>query len=519
MAAALSLLLIGCKGEPAPTGAALWRRQVLYLLITDRFQNGKTSNDGQGRSDCLDPTDPYLYHGGDLEGVRQRLGYLQELGVTTLWTSPLYKQVGPHTFASVECSYHGYFPDFANPNDGAIEPKLGDEADLDLLLGDLAKKDMRLLFDMIVNHAGFDARVTQTNPDWFHPYPACEQGNLETMCLFGLPDFAQEKPEVATYLTDLSARWVRRFPIGGIRLDTTRLVPIDYLSQNWLPAMRQARDPMFVLGEVYDDQSIDTYNTYLSAGFDSVFNFVLQRSFVSSFGQGQSVDAVATSVEKTLSTLGLERALLVVNFLDNHDLTRLMSNGGSDTPDQQAMRYRLGLTALMTLPGTPQLYYGDEVGALGAYPQNRADMPAWAFAAGSRGGSHPGFLPGADATFQHTTRLVSLRRSHPALFEGYYSELWRQNGGSNPNVYAFFRGSGKDRIVVVINNSLAASGRLAIPLQINPVLKPEDKAALGDGARFVELLGSGAPASVSVANGSFVIDLPALAAGVYQLGR
>lgn len=196
-----------------------------------------------------------------------------------------------------------------------------------------------------------------------------------------------------------------------------------------------------------------------------------------------------------------------------------MSTGASAPPAEQALRYRLALTVLMTLPGIPQLYYGDEVGALGAYPQNRADMPAWAFAAGSRGGAHPGFLPEADVTFQHTARLVSLRRSHPALYEGYYAELWRQNGDSNPNVYAFFRASGKDRIVVVINNSPAASGRLSIPLQINPVIKPEDKADLADGARFVELLGRGAPAAIAVTGGSFVIDVPGLTAGVYQLER
>ena len=121
----------GDPGEPEPPDPpdppgdrpVDWRRQVLYLVMPDRFVNGDTQNDELGVPGCFDPSSPVRYHGGDLAGLEGRLDYLEELGVTALWTTPVYAQTTGRK--DRPCPYHGYWADFAVPDDGRVEPRLG----------------------------------------------------------------------------------------------------------------------------------------------------------------------------------------------------------------------------------------------------------------------------------------------------------------------------------------------------------------------------------------------------------
>jgi alpha-amylase len=135
-----------------------WKREVIYLVLPDRFQNGDLGNDALGQPDCTDPTNPKLFHGGDLRGLRERIPYLRDLGVTAVWITPLYAQVPRKDGA---CGYHGYWADLGEPDDGAMEPKLGTPDDVSALVDDLHASGMKLIVDLVVNHAGRGARIAQ----------------------------------------------------------------------------------------------------------------------------------------------------------------------------------------------------------------------------------------------------------------------------------------------------------------------------------------------------------------------
>src|SRR5262249_22122272 len=149
---------------------------------------------------------------------RAHVDYLRELGVFALWITPVYRQV-PGL-----CSHHGYWADFTDPDDGALEPAFGTARELEGLADDLHAQGMRLVLDMIVNHSGRGARITRQHPDWFHDPATCKTLGPDPLvtCPVGghpLPDFAQEKPEVAAYLTAESTGWLTRFALDGVRMD------------------------------------------------------------------------------------------------------------------------------------------------------------------------------------------------------------------------------------------------------------------------------------------------------------
>jgi glycosidase len=474
-----------------------WRQQVIYLALVDRFFNGSSANDGNGLAGCLDANDPQKFHGGDFVGVTQKLPYLSELGATALWITPANLQAaGPVG----RCGYHGYWADFTEPDDGAIEPRFGSAAELTALIEALHTRGMRFILDMVVNHAGDGARLPSQKAAWFHDPATCSSlGDPAVYCPYrnGVHDFAQENAEAAAYLDAFSAGWAQRFVLDGIRMDTAKYVPIPYFRDHWAPAVRAVR-PLFLIAEVFSESTTEL-TPYLDGGFDSAFNFPLRRALIDAFAKGGSVDAVAAVIADEQQRFGA-RALDLVNLLDNHDTMRFASEPGSLPDDELQKRLRLGLIALFTLPGIPQIYTGDELGILGANdPDNRRDMPSWAWADADRAGAHAGALPDARGTFAMVKRLTALRTSSSALSDGAYQELWRQNGGDN--LYVFSRGGA---ILAAFNNEGATVSK-AVPVT-----------QLGDGTIVDDRALVGAPTSLAISDGKLRLALPARTAGVYQ---
>jgi glycosidase len=485
----------------AAAAPATWRQQVLYLVIPDRFRNGDAANDDA--THCHDLTAPKQFHGGDLAGLRQGLGYIAELGATTIWITPPNKQAGP---AGTACGYHGYWIDYTDPSDGALEPELGTEADLIGLSDDLHARGMRLVLDMVVNHAGDTSRIPHEHPDWFHARDTCASlGASQVYCpLDAHPDFAQEKPEVATYLSTLEARAVTTYRLDGIRMDTAKHVPAAYFHDSFFPAVRAARDGLFVVAEIFDQASTAQFPAYLDAGFDSAFHYPLYAALVDAIGHGGSTDRIAQAIAEGITRLGPDRALDLVLFADNHDVPRFANIPGLGvTEDDIRRRYLLAFDLIFTLPGIPQLYYGDELGMYGAGdPDNRRDLPAWA----ETDPMQPHANVAIGGVYARIQQLSMLRRSVPALADGAYRELWRQNGAANPNVLAFSRGSGDGARIVVANNGAQHTGAMQIPLH-----------DVADGTVLVDELGDGAPTHITVAGGKLAIDLPARSAAIYRV--
>ena len=181
-------------------------------------------------------------------------------------------------------------------------------------------------------------------------------------------------------------------------------------------------------------------------------------------------------------------------------------------------QYRLALTALFTLPGIPQLYYGSELGLYGGGdPDNRRDMPAWAWESSGRSQPRPGqalLIP--QLTFSDVQKLIRIRHENSALYRGYYAEMWRHNGDPQPNVYAFFRSDGGSRVITALNNGDFPSGSLSMPIMGNGGIAAQDRVALGDGTVLVDILDAGAPSPLTVSDGHVTLNLPAKIAGIYR---
>lgn len=501
----------------APTFAADWRNQVIYLVIPDRFFNGDTSNDRAGSPNCFDPAAPRKFQGGDFKGLASKLPYLKDLGVTAIWTTPAYKQVAQ--LADGSCGYHGYWADFTDPDEQAVEPALGTRRDLRRLVRSAQRSGMRFVFDMVANHAGYDARITKSRPDWFHKDPECRNaGPPDIFCpLFGLPDFASEKPEVAIYLAGITKGWATQYPIDGIRMDTARHMPVDYWRTSWIPQIRAARPGIFLLGEVFLEDSANSLKPFLDAGFDSLFNFPLRQALVQSFGKGATVDRIANRMQEDLSILGLDRMLDLTTLLDNHDTPRFVNEPGvAVSEDEIRRRYHMALAALFTLPGIPQLYYGNELGMYGGGdPDNRRMMPSWAWDAAGRTGTHTGQAPpDSQRTFELTRQLIALRKAERALSHGYYAEMWRHNGDPSPNVYAYLRASGDSRLIIMFNNGALESGMIRIAIAANTGIQESDRNALA--GRTLRLAAGEGPAEIRVDSGFIPVNLPAKSFAIYR---
>ncbi len=494
-----------------PSNAAAWQRSTIYFAMIDRFHNGDETNDGA--APCFDPTNPRRYHGGDLDGLRLRLDYLEELGVDTIWITPVQKQ--QTEVRGLSCAYHGYWADLAVPDDEAIEPRVGGAAALTALIDAMHARKMRLIVDLVVNHAGHYARVVSSHPEWFHARAGCEAlGDPEQTCpLSSLPDFAQEKPEVAAYLDDLSARFTARFAFDGIRMDTVKHVPATYFRDGWVPAVRAVRPSLYLLGELFDEDWTK-YRRYLESGFDGLFHFPLRSALVRTFAKRGSLNDVALVVERTLTELGQARARLMSTFIDNHDLPRFPNEMPADMlAAERRDRQRLALAVLFTAPGIPKLNFGDELGVVGGNdPENRADFPAWAFEKATRATESAATLPDPAGTFELVRRLSTLRRDVTALHAGDYYELWRPGGGSN--TWAFVRAVAPDsEAIVVFHLADTPLASLSIPLATNPRLPPWVKARLADGTALVERLPIGGKATLT--GGRLSLTMPARSATVF----
>jgi glycosidase len=510
--------VLDAANDAAPSGNAadpnVWRPQVIYLAMTDRFFDGDTSNDAAGQAGCFDQANAALFHGGDLAGLRQKIPYLRDLGVTAVWITPLYAQTPLRNGA---CGYHGYWADYTSPDDGAIEPKMGTVADATALVNDLHAAGMKLVLDMVVNHSGRNARIVTQQPTWFHDAATCASlGDTKIYCpLNGLPDFAQENATVAAYLSALSRAWIDRVKPDGVRMDTAQHVPASYFASSWFPAVRASRGDLFTVAEIFNEGAYSDFLPELDAGFDSAFDYPLYAALVSAIAGGGSLDLIADKTASAIATWGLARAQMKTSFIDNHDVPRFLTSAPAGTATNELVaRYGLALATLFTLPGIPQLYYGDELGMVGATTDNRRDMPSWAWDAASRAMTHAGYVPNSQTTYALTQSLIAIRTQNAALSSGGYKELWRPNGGEN--LYAFHRSAGTSRILVVLHNDAGSPPAAALPFATVGGIAQSDRDAWPDGTVLEDLLHAGAPATLTVTAGKIPIAPIGKVAGIYR---
>ena len=451
---------------------------VMYLIMPDRFANGDPTNDEpSGFPGSHDREKPRVYHGGDLRGVREHLPYLQDLGVTTIWLTPVLKN-------GATADYHGY----GAVDLYSVDPHLGSVQDYRDLVDAAHKQHMKVFFDVVPNHVGpLHPWVKDPPlPEWFHgtaaqhldshspvqgefygqpekrangndlfetledPHaPAQFRKNLTEGWFFGiLPDLNTENPTVAQYLIQNSIWWAEMSGLDGYRIDTFPYVSRAFWSQ-WHMALRRIYPRLSTIGEVFHpDPAVTSFYAGGRRGWDGIdtqlttlFDFPLYFTLRDVLLKG----APAGRIPNTLRQDSLyPHPEYLLPFLANHDTTRFAGVAGA-TP----AKLKLAFGLILTLRGIPQIYYGDEIALPGGGdPDNRRDFPGGWLDDPKNAFTSAGRSPEQADVFDFVQTLLRLRREHDALRGG---QLWHL--AADDNCYVFMRESEEERLAVAFNNA------------------------------------------------------------------
>lgn len=444
---------------------------AIYLIMPDRFANGDPSNDSHPElQEKADRSKPGGRHGGDIEGIIQNLDYLEDLGVTAIWTTPLLEDDDP------AYSYHTY----AQSDVYRIDPRYGTNEDYRRLAKEMHQRDMKLIMDYVTNHWGGEHWMMDDLPtyDWVHQFPGYKNSNYRMTTQFDpnradidrklnedgwftstMPDLNQSNPLVLNYLIQNAIWWIEYADLDGFRVDTYSYNDKEGISK-WTKAIMDEYPDFNIVGEVWmHDQAqisywqkdspvgaIQSYNTYLP----SVMDFTLHDAMMGMFNEddmGWDRGMVRAYDNFANDFLYADTDNLMV-FAGNHDTNRI-----NEQYDGDLQKYRLAMTLVLTTRGTPQLYYGDEIGMRGDKPAKgdadiRRDFPG-----GWQDDAQSAFTQEERTAEQNeyhsfTKKLLNYRKANEVLHTGKLLQYIPEN-----NVYVYFRYNQDKRVMVVINNN------------------------------------------------------------------
>jgi glycosidase len=471
---------------------------VIYLIMIDRFANGDRSNDiPQGAAPATnDRSNARAYHGGDLRGIINHLAYLKELGVTALWLTPWHdnwnginncdKPWCPSTY------YHGYHAiDYY-----AVEDHFGSLETLRELVEKAHVLGLKVIQDQVANHVG-SRHPWLTGlplPQWFHgpidkpvlnkfsnsvllsPHANQDEvrNTLDGWFNEDLPDMNQEHPEVARYEIQNSLWWVGTTGIDGIRQDTLQYMPRKFIRE-LSDALDRQYPGIWMIGEVMEFDAAHTAFFIgghqgwdgLDTRLDSVFDFALWNTSRQVFTGKFPVRSLRDVLK--YDALYPDPAKLTT-MVNNHDTPRFMSIPGATI--EGAM---LHMAFTISVRGTPQLYYGEEIAMEGQEdPDNRRDFPG-GFPEDKRNAFTPeGRTPTEQQMYEWTRRWLQFRRDHSAIRNGRMIDLYYDD-----EVYVFARKDQTETVVVAMNRSEEEKA----------VAIPAGAIELRDGSELVPLIG------------------------------
>ena len=443
---------------------------MMYLIMPDRFANGNPNNDtDKSLNEKADRSNPGGRHGGDIEGIIKNLDYLQELGVTALWSTPLCED------NDKGYSYHGY----AQTDVYKIDPRYGTNEEYLRLSAELKKRDMKLVMDYVTNHWGAEHWMYKDLPtyEWVHQFPGYSQSNYRMtaqfdpnasqvdarQCMDGwfvpsMPDLNQSNPLVLNYLTQNAIWWIEYADLDGFRVDTYSYNDKAGIAK-WTKAITDEYPYFNIVGEVWmHDQAqmaywqkdskiaaIQSYNSYLP----SVMDFTLLDALSSVFNEDKL--GWDTGMQKVYDNFTNDFLYPNVNsiltFAENHDTGRFNEIYKGDFN-----KYKMAMTILATVRGIPQLYYGSEIGMAGDKGKGDADIRR-DFPGGWAGDSNNAFTKAGRTAeqqkfFEVTSKLFTWRKGKDVIHNGKMMHYLPDN-----NVYVYFRYNDKESVMVVVNNS------------------------------------------------------------------
>ena len=495
---------------------------VMYLIMLDRFSDGDPANNGPPQSRGIyDRQNKFYYHGGDLQGVIDRLPYLKDLGVTAIWLTPWYDNYDHPNQIELKdgkpsTGFHGY-----NPQDFyGVEEHFGTLQKLRELVELAHRSGIKIIQDEVVNHTGpYHPWVDDPpTPTWFNgtranhlknvfqtwvlhdprPVEDLKRATMEGWFLDFLPDLNQKDPEVSRYLIQNTLWWIGTTGLDGIRMDTWQYVPNSFW-RDWNAALKREFPSFKVVGEVKDGDAVHTSFFQggrvrfdgVDSGLDSLLDFPLFYPIRHAFAEGHQID----EIPKTLARDYLyNHSEILVTLLGGHDDGRFMSETGATIAG-----LKLANAFLLTTRGVPQLYYGDEIAMTGPdEPTTRGDFPG-----GFPGDKRNAFLSSGrkkdeEDLFQYIRKLTRLRSELETLQRGQLLNLYVSD-----QQYAYARKTKSTAVVVVINNEARA---VEIEFDISP-------AGFANGVSLVDRLRVIKEAQVS--GGKLKVKLPERSAVIF----
>ncbi len=448
---------------------------VIYLVMPDRFANGDTKNDEvkMNHPYMTDRHDLTKRHGGDLLGIEQHIDYIDDLGVTAVWLNPvLENDMG-------EGSYHGY----AATDYYKVDPRLGTNEDYRRLVDKLHQKGIKVIKDMVFNHCGSNHVWLKDKPmrDWFNnpynyvqtnhnksvfydPYAADIDRSLMTDGWFvpTMPDLNQRNSHVATYLIQNSIWWIEYARLNGIRQDTYPYADKEMM-ERWCNEVFDEYPDFNIVGESWINQPVGSAywqrggNFNKEATLKSTMDFHLQSIAAEALKEETDWDS---GMQRIFEHFSLDFCYPdvknVLRFLENHDTDRFFN-----TPVKNIDIFKQSIALLLTVPGIPQLYYGQELMADGStkkdYAFVRQDMLG-----GWKEDSISVFEASGRTMLQQealafTQKMLKWRKGNKVISEGSMKHYVPRKG-----VYVYERRLGDKAIMVLLNGT---SKDVLLPLE------------------------------------------------------
>ena len=442
-------------------------KDLIYLIMPDRFSNGDPSNDSiPGMHEKgINRAKMYSRHGGDIQGIMNHLDYLKDLGVTAIWLTPAIENDEPNA------SYHGY----AVTDHYKIDARFGTNELYKKFVDKCHSMGLKVVMDLVHNHAGTEGYTIQDMPmkSWVHQWPKYTTSNFRDAAVMDphaspvdrkimldgwfdrrMADMNENNPYVQNFLTQNHIWWVAYAGVDGFRLDTYPYNDPEYMA-DWAKKVNAEFPKLSIYGETLvwsvANQAYFTQGNTVNRGFDTHLPGVTDS---------QIKDAVAEALNgKEGWTDGVNRLYSVlaqdfmyqdptrnVIFLDNHDMSRFYS-----VVNEDFTKFKSGMAMLLTLRGVPQMYYGDELlmknysnpdGLVredfpGGWPGDKSNK----FTAGGRTGKE-------NEAFNYVRTLANYRKNTAALQTGKLMQYIPEHG-----IYVYFRYDAQKTVMVIYNGN------------------------------------------------------------------
>ncbi|AFD07364.1 glycoside hydrolase family 13 protein [Solitalea canadensis] len=442
-------------------------KDLIYLLMPDRFANGDVSNDKVNgmRDMSLSRDSLYTRHGGDLQGVINNLDYLKDLGITAIWMTPEVEN------DQKSASYHGY----AATDFYKIDPRYGTNELYKSYVEKCHEKGLKVIKDVVPNHCGSEAWFMHDLPmkSWVHEWPKFTQTTYKDQPAMDpyrndmdwklqvdgwfvptMPDMNESNPFVANYLTQNYIWWIEYTGLDGFRIDTFPYNDLQFMA-NWMEAVRAEYPKFSIFGEALVNSVVSqafytegaTVNQKVDTKLKGVTDVALKNAIYEtlngSFGWTNGVNRLYDVLSQDFIYKNPENNVI---FMDNHDMSRYFSMVG-----QNFDKYKSGLAILFTTRGVPQVYYGTEI-----LMKNFSNPDGWVredFQGGWPGDKQNKFTAAGRTAFENEAftffkTLANYRKTSDALQNGKLMQYVPENG-----IYVYFRYTNSQTVMVIVNTN------------------------------------------------------------------